>query len=115
MRKNQHEFPVYVRMGWVDYSPALREHAPRRVRARLAEFDSRIRWASIRFSPDETQATARRRCDLEVMVAHVGPIFGSAVGTDLFTLVDRATDAVAERLRQRANAEREAELRQLIA
>lgn len=115
MRKSQHEFPVYVRMGWVDYSPALRDYAPRRVRSRLAEFDSQIRWASIRFSPDEARSAEQRRCELEVMVAQTGPIFGSAVGKDLFKLVDRAADAVVERLRQRASAEQDEVLRQLIA
>ena len=100
MRTDQQPFPIDVRTGWVDYSPALRRHASQRMRSRLAEFASQIRSVTVRISDDEAHTIAHRRCDLEVMT-HAGPISASSVGVDLFALVDRALDTVEEILRQR--------------
>ena len=114
MRTDRQPFPIDVRTGWVDYSPALRRHASQRMRSRLAEFASQIRSVTVRFSDDEAHTTAHRRCDLEVMT-HAGPISASSVAVDLFALVDRAVEIVVEELRLRPSAQTHTELRRRIA
>ena len=114
MRTDQQPFPIDVRTGWVDYSPALRRQASQRMRSRLAEFASQIRSVTVRFSDDEANTIAHRRCDLEVMT-HTGPISALAVGVDLFALVDRVLDTAVEMLRQRTSAHPHAALRRRIA
>ena len=101
MRNSQQPFPIEVRTGWGDYSPALRHHASQRVAARFAEFSSRIRTVIVRCSDDDPQTGARRRCDIEVMTTHAGPITASATGEDLFELIDQASKTAAGILRQR--------------
>ena len=115
MRNTQQQFPIEVRTGWVDYSPALRYHASQRIRSRLAKFAGLIRSITVRFSDDEPRKTAQRRCDIEVMTTGAGPISGSSVGVELFTLVERAVDRVVEALRHRTSDEPGRELRQRIA
>ena len=115
MRHAQQRFPIDVRTGWVDYSPALRYHASQRIRARLAEFASQIRSVTVRISDDEPHKTAQRCCEIEVMTTHSGPISASSVGVELFTLVDRTVDRVVEILRQRTSGEPHRELGQRIA
>ena len=104
MRNSQQPFPIEVRTGWSDYSPALQHHASERVAARFAEFSSRIRGVVVRCSDDEPQAGARRRCDIEVMTTHAGPIMASASGEDLFELVEQASKTAVGILRQRTYA-----------
>lgn len=101
MRNSQQPFPIEVRTGWGDYSPALRHHASQRVAARFAEFSSRIRSVTVRCSDDDPQTGARRRCDIEVMTTHAGAITAAAAGEDLFELIDQASKTAAGILRQR--------------
>ena len=115
MRNSQQPFPIDVRTGWVDYSPALRHHASERVRSRLTEFASQIRSVTVRCSGDEPQTIAHRRCEIEVTTTHAGPISASSVGVNLFALVDRAMEIVVEKLRQRPNAQTHRERRRRIA
>ena len=115
MRNGQQPFPIDVRTGWVNYSPALRHHASQRVRSRLAECASQIRSVTVRCSADEPQTIAHRHCEIEVTTTHAGPISASSVGVDLLALVDRAVEIVAEKLRQRPNAQTHAELGRRIA
>ena len=115
MRSDQQPFPIAVRTGWVDYSPALCSHASQRIRSGLAEFASQIRSVAVRFSADEPYTIAHRRCDIEVMTTHAGPIAAWSVGVDLSTLVDRALETVVEMLRQRTTTHPHAELRRRIA
>lgn len=115
MRHEQHRFPIDVRTGWVDYSPALRYHASQRIRSSLADFASRIRSVTVRISDDEPHEPTQRRCDIAVMTTHAGPVSASSVGVNLFMLVDRAVDSVMEMLRHRASAEPHSEMRQRIA
>ena len=115
MRNGQQPFPIDVRTGWVNYSPALRHHASQRVRSRLAEFASQIRSVTVRCSGDEPQTIAQRHCEIEVATTHAGPISASSVGVDLFALVDRAVEIVVENFRQRPSAQTHAERRRRIA
>lgn len=115
MRDAQESFPIDVRTGWADYSPALRHHASQRIRSRLAGVASEIRSVTVRISNDDPRNTAQRRCDIELIPTHAGPISGSSVGVELFTLVDRAVDAVMDMLRQRRGTVPRGERRQRIA
>ena len=115
MRNDQHQFPIEVRTGWADYSPALRYHASQRIRSRLAESAALIRSITVRFSDDEPLTAGQRRCHIEVTTTHAGPISGSSVGVELFTLVERAVDAVVEILRQHTSGEPHRALRRRIA
>ena len=115
MRNSQQPFPIDVRTGWVDYSPALRHHASQRLRSRLTEFASQIRSVTVRCSGDEPQTTAQRHCEIEVVTTHAGPISASSVGVDPFALVDRAVEIVVETLRQRSSTQTHAERRRRIA
>ena len=115
MRTEQQQFPIEVRTGWVDYSPALRYHASQQVGARLARFAGLIRSVTVRFSDDAPGTAAQRRCDIDVTTRDGGPISGSSVGVERFTLVDRAVDAVVELLRHRTSHGPGRELRQRMA
>lgn len=101
---NAQRFPVDVRTGWVDYSPALRYHATERARSVLAGFASRIRSVKVRIADAEPHDLERRRCEVEVLTTDGGPITVSSVGADLFDIVDRALDSAAEMLHRRASA-----------
>ena len=115
MRHAQQRFSIDVRTGWVDYSPALRHHAGERIRASLAEFASQIRSVTVRIWNDEPHHPTQRRCEIEVMTTHAGPISGSSAGTELFGLVDRAVDAVVETFGQRTSDRPLRELHRRIA
>ena len=115
MRHAQHRFPIDVRTGWVDYSPALRFHVSQRIRTCLAECASKIRSVTVRISDDEPHKAAQRRCEIEVMTTDTGPISASSVSVNLFTLVDRAVDSAVGKLLQRASAEPHNEPRKRIA
>ena len=108
-------FPINVRTGWLDYSPALRYQASERIRSHLAEFGPQVRSVTIHISDDGPQRTAQRRCEIEVLTAHAGRISFASVGLDAFTLVARVVDSVVELLRQRTSVEPQSEARQRIA
>jgi ribosomal subunit interface protein len=115
MRNGHTRFPINVHTGWVDYSPALRSYASQRIKSRLAEFAPQIRSVAVRISSDRPQMTSRRRCDIEVVTRDAAPITASAAGVPMFTVIDRALDAIVRRLRVHASAEPQDERRQRIA
>lgn len=114
MQNLQQPFPIGVRTGWVDYSPALCHHITEKVRSRLAEFAKDIRSVSVRISDAEPHDTTLRRCSVEV-TTRTGPISASAVGADLFTVVDAAVDRAGKMLREQRADVSAAEPRRLIA
>jgi ribosome-associated translation inhibitor RaiA len=111
--QNAQRFPIDVRTGWIDYSPALRHHASHRIRSLHPELASQIRAVTLRISDAEAHEPAQRRCDVEVMTTHAGPISASSVGVELFTLVDRAVDTLEEKLREHAGAAPYGELQRI--
>lgn len=115
MRHAPQRFPVDVRSGWLDYSPAVHYHASQQIRSGLTEFASQIRAVTVRISDGEPHQTAQRQCEIEVMMTHAGQVSASSVVVNLFTLLDGAVDSVVDVLRQRARAESPSELRQRIA
>jgi hypothetical protein len=114
MHKARQQFPVYVRTGWMDYSPALHHHATERVGSLLAGFAPQIRSVTVRIADDASPNARQRRCDIEVMTKAAGPISASSVGVNPFRLVDGAVDTVFEMLPQR-NRSQAGELGQRIA
>jgi ribosomal subunit interface protein len=115
MRNGHTRFPINVHSGWVDYSPALRSYAAQRIKSRLTEFAPQIRSVTVRISSDEPQTVSRRRCDIEVVTTGAEPITASAAGVPMFTVIDRALDAVVRKLRVQASAEPQDDRRQRIA
>jgi hypothetical protein len=103
MRDSQTPFPIDVRTGWVDHSPALLDHTSQRVRSRLSRFASCIRSVTVQIADAEPHNSNHRRCHLEVITTDAGPISASTIGVDLFTIVDRTVDTVAEMVRERLN------------
>ena len=95
-------FPVAVHTGWIDYSPAHRDHTLSRVQSQLASFASQIRSVDVRISADEPGNVANRRCEIQVLTVDARRISVSSVGADLFTVVDRALDALPKHLRRSA-------------
>ena len=115
MPTGQYRFPISVRTGWIDYSPAIRYHALQRARSRMAAFAPQIRSVAIRISQDELHTGAQRRCDIEVITADAGPISASLVGVDLFRLVDGSVATIVAMLRARTAVRPQDELSQRIA
>jgi hypothetical protein len=115
MRNTQPPFPIDVRTGWVDYSPAFHYYASQRVRSRLADFTPRVRSVTVRVSDDGLHDIADRRCEIEVLTKQVGLISASPVGADLEALVDRAVESVVQMMHQRLRAEPSSEPFQRIA
>lgn len=108
-------FPIDIRTGWVDYSPALRYHASQRVRSRLAGFAPQIRSAIVQFLDEDPQTPEQRRCEIKVTTADGIAVTASASGAELFTLVERALDGVVSAMRQRKRLDARPELHQRIA
>jgi len=65
MRHAPQRFPVDVRTGWLDYSPALHYRASQRIGAGLAAFVSQVRAVTVRISNDEPHKTAQRHCEID--------------------------------------------------
>lgn len=95
-----HAFPVHVRTGWRDFSPALLWYATREVRAVLRPLASHVRSVTVRFSDHEPGGVTSRLCTIEVNLKPNGVApSAAAAGTEPFELVDRAADEVLARLR----------------
>jgi ribosome-associated translation inhibitor RaiA len=112
---NSQQFPVDVRTGWIDFSPALRHHASERIRSLLAQFALQVRSVTVRISDAEPHRPAHRRCDIEVMTTHAGAITASSIGLDVFALVNHAAESALEALRERASDGPYSELHHKIA
>jgi ribosome-associated translation inhibitor RaiA len=83
-------FPIHVRTGWLDYSPALHSHVRTRVEAALRAFASHIRWVAVRVGPGPGR---RRSCDIEVVLAPAVWVPAFDEGEDAYTAVDAAARA----------------------
>lgn len=105
MRDRRHSFPIAVHTRWIDYSPAHRDHTLSRVRSQLVGFASALRAVDVRISDDDPRNVASRRCEIQVLTVDARRISASSVGTDLFTIVDGALEALLEQLRRPASME----------
>jgi hypothetical protein len=98
-------FPVYVRTGWIDFSPALHAYVTRSVIGTLSPFASRIRSVTVRVADHEPHDSATRLCAIDVEVKPVGALLAVSTGRDVYQLIDQAANEVLEKLRAHSEAE----------
>jgi hypothetical protein len=100
MQTAQHPFPVHVRTGWIDFSPALHWYATHKVKTALRPVASRVRAVTVRFADHEPHDPSTRLCAIDVGVKPAGTISATSAGRNVYELVDRATEASIEKLRE---------------
>src|SRR4051812_33431795 len=100
MQTTQHTFPIHVRTGWTDFSPALHWYATQKVRSALRAVASRVRAVTVRIADHEPHDPSARLCAIDVALKPAGTITATAIGRNLCELVDRATEASVEQLRE---------------
>ena len=101
MQTTQHTFPVQVRTGWIDFSPALHWYATQRVRSALRPIASRVRAVTVRLADHEPHDPSTRLCAIEVTLKPAGAISATSTGRNVCKLVDLAMEASLEKLRER--------------
>ncbi len=99
MQRTQLPFPVSVRTGWIDFSPALRAYARTRVTRALGTFAARIRSVTVRVTDHEPHDPATRLCAIEVELKPVGTLSATSTGRDVYESVDQTTATILARLR----------------
>ena len=104
MQTAQHPFPVHVRTGWIDFSPALQWYATQKVRSVLRPVASRVRAVTVRIADHEPQDPSTRVCAVDVALKPAGTISATSTGRNVFEIVDRAAEASLEKLRDRHDA-----------
>jgi ribosome-associated translation inhibitor RaiA len=105
MRSAQ-QFPIHVRTGWIDFSPALRYYVSQRIQFLFEPCAAPIRSITVHISGADPHRPVQRRCDIEVATTD-GGISASAVGADVFALVGSTAETVLEKLRERAGGYKE--------
>ena len=99
MHRTQQPFPVSIRTGWIDFSPALHSYARTKVIRALGAFAARIRGVTVRVTDREPHDPATRRCAIEVELRPVGTLSATSAGRDVYESIDQATDTILARLR----------------
>ena len=105
MQTAQHPFPVQVQTGWIDFSPALHWYATQKVRSVLQPVASRVRAVTVRIADHEPHDPATRLCAIDVRLKPAGAISATSTGRNVCELVDRATEATLEQLREQHEAD----------
>jgi hypothetical protein len=105
METTQHQFPVHVQTGWIDFSPALHWYATQKVRSVLRPVASRVRSVTVRVADHEPHDPATRLCAVDVSLRPGGAISVTSTGRNVSELVGRATDATLEKLRTQREAD----------
>jgi ribosome-associated translation inhibitor RaiA len=98
MNKTHQPFPVSVRTGWIDFSPALHSYARTRILTTLGTFATQIRSATVRVIDHEPHDPATRLCAIEVELKPVGTLSATSTGRDVYESVDQATETILARL-----------------
>ena len=104
MQTTQHTFPIHVRTGWIDFSPALHWYATQKVRSALRPVASRVRAVTVRIADHEAHDPSTRLCAIDVTLKPAGITSATATGRNVCELVDRATAASLEKLRAQHQA-----------
>lgn len=99
MNRTQQPFPVSVRTGWIDFSPALHSYARTRVITALGTFATRIRSVTVRVIDHEPHDPATRLCAMEVELKPVGTLSATSTGRNVYESIDQATDTILVRVR----------------
>lgn len=105
MQTAQHPFPVQVRTGWIHFSPALHWYARQKARAALRPVASRVRAVTVRIADHEPHDPSTRLCAIDVSLKPGGTITATSTGRNVCELVDRATEAAVEKLREQHEAD----------
>jgi ribosome-associated translation inhibitor RaiA len=96
MQTHKKTFPVHVRTGWLDYSPALQWYVSEQCASLLERFALHIRDVSVHIGDDAATSPATRRCVIEISMPGSGVVKVWSSGEDLYATVDAAiADAVA--------------------
>ena len=99
MNRTQQPFPVSVRTGWIDFSPALHSYVRTRVIRTLGTFATQIRSVTVRVVDHEPHDPATRLCAIEVELKPIGTLSAATTGRDVYESVDQATETILARLR----------------
>jgi hypothetical protein len=105
METTQHSFPVQVQTGWIDFSPALHWYAAEKVRSVLRPVASRVRSVTVRVADHEPHDPSTRLCAVDVSLKPAGTVSAIATGRNVSELVDRAAEAILEKLRKQHEAD----------
>ena len=100
MNRTKQLFPVGVRTGWIDFSPALHAYASTRVTRAFSTFAARIRCVTVRVTDHEPHDPATRLCAIEVELKPGGTLSATSTGRDVYESVDQATETILAKLRQ---------------
>ena len=100
MQTTQQTFPVQVRTGWIDFSPALHWFATQRVRSALRPIASRVRAVTVRIADHEPHDPSTRLCAIDITLNPAGTISATSTGRNVCELVDLAIEATLEKLRE---------------
>jgi hypothetical protein len=105
MQTAQHPFPVHLRTGWIDFSPALHWYVTQKVRSALRPVASRVRAVTVRIADGEPHDPSTRLCAIDVTLKPAGTISATSSGGNVCELVDRASEASLEKLREQHEAD----------
>lgn len=106
MQSTQRSFPVRVRTGWIDFSPALHAYTRKTVTRTLGSVGSRIRSVTVRFADPEPHHPAARLCVMDVELTPVGTLSATATGPNPQDLVDETAHEILARLSGTVRADR---------
>jgi hypothetical protein len=87
-------FPLHVRVGWLDFSPALQAYARRSLMSAVRPFAAHVRRISVRIAGADSHRDDRA-CAIHVALHPIGFVAVSAIGRGAYQSVEVA----AERLR----------------
>lgn len=98
MQSTSHAFPVHVRTGWIDFSPAVQWYAPHKLKTALEPVAEYVRSVTLRIADREPGDLATRVCTVDVSLKPTGALTASVTGTDVRELVDRTVDAIVKKV-----------------
>jgi hypothetical protein len=101
METAQRTFPIHVRTGWVDFSPALHWHITQKVESALERYGARVRSVTVLVTDQDAD---RKTCAVDVVLRPAGLVAASATGTDAHDVVGRAADRVRTAMQRRFDA-----------
>ena len=99
MQTPRQVFPVHVRTGWIDFSPALHSYVTWRVTRTLGAFASRVASVTVRIANQEPHDPASRLCAIDITLKAGGAISTVSTGRDVYDVVNHATHAILMKMR----------------
>jgi ribosome-associated translation inhibitor RaiA len=105
MEARRQAFPIDIHTGWVDFSPALHSHVTQTVGLRLERSAPLIRSIAVHIRSPRLSDLEARVCAIDVALNPSGSVSASATGTDLFEIVNRASERLRVELEQHVSAD----------